>query len=148
MTDPERKLFPVLGSHGAKVDWQFVADHGKQAHANHYQTVEHLAKRGGLSWSELAAVVGNRKWSAMQENDAMLSVRKDEARYLAAIQAPSAADTIAALRARVEKLEEVLEGMIAAIDRAFPREPYEQEPEFVALVRTARADAKTKEAQP
>ncbi|MEG8224020.1 hypothetical protein OSJ57_26040 [Sphingomonas sp. HH69] len=81
-----RKGFPILGERGAKVDWQLVADHGKQAHANHYQTVERLAERGGLSWCELHAVLHNRKWQKMDQNEAMLGCRAMEARYLDAIR--------------------------------------------------------------
>lgn len=81
-----RKGFPILGERGAKVDWQLVADHGKQAQANHYQTVERLAERGGLSWCELHAVLHNRKWQKMDQNDAMLGCRAMEARYLEAIR--------------------------------------------------------------
>ena len=81
-----RKGFPILGGQGAKVDFQLVADHGKQAQANHYQTVERLAERGGLSWCELHAVLSNRKWQKMDENDAIVECRAIEARYLAAIR--------------------------------------------------------------
>lgn len=79
---PHRKQFPVLGSQGVSVDWQFVADHGRQANANHYQTVERLAKRGGLSWCELCAVIEDRQYSQMETADAILRVRASEAKYL------------------------------------------------------------------
>lgn len=81
----KRPAFPVLGSGGQSVDWQFVADHGKQAQANHYQSVKQLAARGGLSWSELHAVVHNRDWQKIDENTAIAEVRELEARYLRAI---------------------------------------------------------------
>jgi Lar family restriction alleviation protein len=81
-----RRKYPVLGTQGqAKVDWQFVEDHAKQAYENHRQTVERLAERGGLSWSELCAVVQDRKWSKMETADAIEQVRAAEARYLAAL---------------------------------------------------------------
>lgn len=82
----KRKTFPILGGQGAKVDFQLVADHGKQAKTNHYQTVERLAERGGLSWCELFAVLNNRKWQKMDENDAIVECRAIEARYLDAIE--------------------------------------------------------------
>lgn len=78
-----RKRFPILGSRGATIDWQLVADHGKQAQANHYQTVERLAERGGLAWSELYAVLHNRPWQQMDENTAIVACRALEAEYLA-----------------------------------------------------------------
>lgn len=82
----KRKSFPILGGQGAKIDFQLVADHGKQANANHYQTVERLAERGGLSWCELCAVLNNRKWQKMDENDAIVECRAIETRYLDAIR--------------------------------------------------------------
>lgn len=84
--DVERKQFPILNSQGAKVDYQLVADHGKRARENHYQTVERLAERGGLSWAELYAVVHDRKFEKIDTNEAIIAVRALEARYLAAIR--------------------------------------------------------------
>lgn len=80
-----RKQFPILGGGGAKIDWQLVVDHGRQAKANHYQTVERLAERGGLSWCELHAVLHNRPWQKMDENTAIVECRSLEASYLAAL---------------------------------------------------------------
>lgn len=87
----ERPQFPILGSNGATIDWQLVADHGGQANKNHYQTVKRLAERGGLSWSELHAVLHNRPWQKMDDNTAIIECRALEAQYLNA-------DTIEALR--------------------------------------------------
>lgn len=56
MSDPIQ--FPVLNSKPRQyVPWAFVAEHERQAQANHYQTVKRLAERGGLSWCEMLAVV-------------------------------------------------------------------------------------------
>lgn len=41
--------------------WSFVAPHEAQAQANHEQTLERLAQRGGLGPSELVAVVRGEK---------------------------------------------------------------------------------------
>ena len=84
-----RPTFPILGSGGAKIDLQLVADHGKQAQANHYQTVARLAERGGLSWCEVYAVLHNRKYEKIDTNEAMLACRELEARYLAAFRQPA-----------------------------------------------------------
>jgi hypothetical protein len=81
----DRKAFPILKGGGAKIDYQLVADHAEQAKANHYQTVERLAERGGLSWCELYAVLHNRKWEKIETNEAIIACRNLEARYLAAI---------------------------------------------------------------
>ncbi len=82
----ERKTFPILKGEGASIDYQLVADHAEQARANHYQSVGRLAERGGLSWCELYAVLHNRKWEKMADNDAMITCRALEARYLAALE--------------------------------------------------------------
>jgi hypothetical protein len=91
-TREKRKRFPILGSQGQAIDFQLVADHGKQAQANHYQTVAKLAERGGLSWCELHAVLHNRPWVKMDTNEAIIACRALEARYLAAIDAALASE--------------------------------------------------------
>ena len=100
-TPVARKQFPILGSRGAKIDLQLVEDHGKQARANHYQTVERLAERGGLSWCELHAVLNNRAWQKMDENTAIAECRAIEARYLGAFN-PPATDVAALVEAAKE----------------------------------------------
>lgn len=39
------------------VPWDFILPHERQAKNNHYQTLERLAQRGGLSWMEMLAVI-------------------------------------------------------------------------------------------
>lgn len=46
------------------VPWAFIAPHARQARANHGQTLERLAERGGLSFCEMLAVVEDRNWCA------------------------------------------------------------------------------------
>lgn len=82
----KRQTFPILGTKGAVVDLQLVADHGRQAYINHGQTVTRLAERGGLSWPELHAVLHNRRWQKMDETEATIACRGIEARYLAALE--------------------------------------------------------------
>jgi len=53
------KVFPVLNSGGESVPWDAVEPHREQAKKNHFQTLEHLAGRGGLSWKELYFVLTN-----------------------------------------------------------------------------------------
>lgn len=74
--------FPILGSEkrmrGAKrltVPWSTVEPHAGQAYRNHGQTLERLATRGGLGWSELLAVLKDREWARMGENVAEAEVR-------------------------------------------------------------------------
>lgn len=67
---PDR--FPIMGPgptrYGERrltVPFAFVKAHERQANTNHGQTVERLKERGGLGWSELAAVVEGRDWRQM-----------------------------------------------------------------------------------
>lgn len=101
-TPVARKQFPILGSRGAKIDLQLVEDHGKQVYSNHYQTVERLAERGGLSWCELHAVLNNRAWQKMDGNTAIAECRAIEARYLGAFNPP--ATDVAALVEAAKKI--------------------------------------------
>lgn len=83
------KQFPILGSRGVTIDWALVEDHQRQAYKNHRQTVARLAERGGLSWCELHAVLHNREWQKMDENEAILACRAIEARHRAALKGQS-----------------------------------------------------------
>lgn len=103
-TPVARMQFPILGSRGAKIDLQLVEDHGKQAYSNHYQTVERLAERGGLSWCELHAVLNNRPWQKLDENTAITECRAIEARYLGAF-GPPATDVAALVEAATRLFE-------------------------------------------
>ncbi len=99
----QRRLFPVLGTKGAaKVDWQFVNDHAGQAYDNHYQTIERLAERGGLSWDELAAIIEGRKWHKMNITEAVETVRRAEAKYLSALYThPAQSEAVEALETAI-----------------------------------------------
>ncbi len=61
-----RKLHP----YPASVPWALVEPHREQALRNHYQTLERLAERGGLSADELHAVVHDRAWRHMDSAEA------------------------------------------------------------------------------
>ena len=62
-------VMPILGSRAgqkpALVSFYATDKIRRQAMANHYQTLERLRERGGLSWAELAAVLEERKWKAL-----------------------------------------------------------------------------------
>ena len=53
------KTFPILNSGGESVPWDAVEAHREQAEKNHFQTLEQLAGRGGLSWKELYFTLTN-----------------------------------------------------------------------------------------
>jgi len=61
----------VLGGCPESVPWSFVEPHRAQALANHSQTLERLAERGGLAPSELHAIVHDRPWVPMDRDKAV-----------------------------------------------------------------------------
>lgn len=87
MTD---KLFPIPGQWSVKnhkrlpyfnIPWDMIASHEAQAQANHYQTLERLAQRGGLSADEAIAVIEDRKWTDMDIDDAHEKLTKMTAEF-------------------------------------------------------------------
>lgn len=70
----ERK-FPIL-SDGVDIPWTIMELHNKQAWENHGQSLEQLAKRGGLCWSEALAVLEDRKYKHIDEGVARTQVLK------------------------------------------------------------------------
>jgi len=55
---------PIQGTPLA-VDMRNLSD--RQAHRNHNQSLERLAKRGGLSPQEALALMNEREWTAYRE---------------------------------------------------------------------------------
>lgn len=53
------KRFPILNEI-ENIPWKAIEPHREQAMANHNQTLERLAERGGLSWLETLAVLHDR----------------------------------------------------------------------------------------
>jgi hypothetical protein len=80
----EERRFPVLKSwqdrsrdqRKLSIPWSAIEPHERQAKANHYQTLKQLAGRGGLSWSEMVAVLEDREWRAMDDAAAEARVRE------------------------------------------------------------------------
>lgn len=73
MAQPEiLKDFPILNSKiGPKtIPAINVYLHADQAERNHRQTVNRLAERSGLSWCELFAVLHDKPWRSMNEQEA------------------------------------------------------------------------------
>lgn len=74
---PDR--FPIMGVTGRMaapgerkltVPLAVVVAHERQAQRNHGQTVQRLKERGGLAWCELAAVLEDRDWRRMDQDEA------------------------------------------------------------------------------
>lgn len=53
-----------------QVPWDLVFAHQGQCLTNHEQTVQRLAERGGLSPSELVAILEDRPWRRMTDEEA------------------------------------------------------------------------------
>ena len=68
----ERK-FPILGA-GMDIPWIIVELHDKQVRANHGQSLERIAERGGLGWGEALAVLEDRKYKYIDEDAARIQV--------------------------------------------------------------------------
>ena len=77
MTTAERVLdlferhnaFPVLESIGDRqqiyIPYNIIAPHEAQAIKNHRQTLQRLAERGGLDWTEILAILNDKTWAEM-----------------------------------------------------------------------------------
>lgn len=75
--------FKVLGTYGKRtIPWIVIAPHEAQAIYNHGQTLERLNERGGLCWSEMLAVLEDRKYQKIDESVAYERVQKIVNEYI------------------------------------------------------------------
>lgn len=61
-------LYPVLQSGRQPqeyIPYNIIAPHEAQAMRNHSQTLQRLAERGGLGWTEILAVLNDKTWKEM-----------------------------------------------------------------------------------
>lgn len=63
------------------IPWHMVKPHEKQAIANHSQTLERLEQRGGLTMSELIAVLEDREWAPIDDGAAIAKLAELESAY-------------------------------------------------------------------
>ncbi len=66
------KGMPILKDHQGEprlepIPWDVIAPHEAQAQRNHYQSLERLAERGGLSVCEAVAILEDRAWHKMDQ---------------------------------------------------------------------------------
>lgn len=54
--------------------WDVIAPHEAQAQRNHYQTLDRLRERGGLSVSEALAILEDRPWRNMDATKALTRI--------------------------------------------------------------------------
>lgn len=80
------KTFPIMGYwstplhrrfNGFAIPWEMIAPHDAQAMKNHSdQNLEKLASRGGLSCCEAMAVLEDRRWTRMDQDEAKAQLTK------------------------------------------------------------------------
>ncbi len=60
-----RTVMPIMGSTLlSEIPFAMLVPHEQQALANHSQTLERLAQRGGLSHSEAIDILEGRRWGS------------------------------------------------------------------------------------
>ena len=82
-------VFPVLqpGHYPQEyIPYNIIAPHEAQALRNHDQTLQRLAERGGLGWTEILAVLRNKTWKEMGWSD-LISPKEAEEREKTAKEA-------------------------------------------------------------
>lgn len=55
------RMFPIMD--GPAIPWSFIEPHEAQCLKNHYQTLQRLSERGGLSVCEALAVIESKGWN-------------------------------------------------------------------------------------
>jgi hypothetical protein len=65
-----REFMPILRRPDFKLPWSLIAPHERQAMVNHGQTLERLAERGGLGFTEAEAVIRGMSWRDLPLNEA------------------------------------------------------------------------------
>ncbi len=63
---------PIMAKGALPLPWSIIEPHEAQALKNHGQTLERLAERGGLSACEAVAILEDRSWHRMSEEDAFI----------------------------------------------------------------------------
>lgn len=86
MSGPVEPMFPVLlpwreeerraYTGPRRVPWELLAPHQAQARRNHMQSLERLATRGGLSPCEMVAVLEDRPWRKMSDEEASAALTR------------------------------------------------------------------------
>lgn len=81
------KRFKVLGTDGkCSIPWMIISPHEEQAIYNHRQDLETLNKRGGLCWSEMIAVLEDRRYIKMDESIARKKVEEIIKKQICTVQ--------------------------------------------------------------
>lgn len=81
------KRFKVLGTNEkCSIPWIVIAPHEGQAICNHGQDLETLNRRGGLIWSEMIAVLEDRRYIRMDESIACKKVEEIIKKQICTVQ--------------------------------------------------------------
>lgn len=82
----KRTIMPIM----SEIPWALIAPHEAQAQRNHWQSLDTLASRGGLSACEALAVIEDRPWrrGVSKEDDALRLINKVREFRAAASMAP------------------------------------------------------------
>lgn len=76
------------------IPWEMIQPHYAQAEKNHYQTLERLHERGGLSACEALAVLEDRGWSKMLDSVSNQALCKKVAEWVDQQLYPEPKETI------------------------------------------------------
>lgn len=91
MAGGENRRFPLLGrswSEFNSLPWGMMAPHEARAVSNHGQSLEKLARRGGLSVDEALAVIEGRDVPRRRDDQAPLKLHAHMTKYLATLKGP------------------------------------------------------------
>lgn len=82
-----RDFMPILRHPDFRLPWALVAPHEKQAMRNHGQTLEQLAERGGLGFTEALAIMCDLPWRmvGLDEANAKLWLQERIAEHAAGV---------------------------------------------------------------
>lgn len=60
-----RIVMPIMGATLlSEIPWDFISPHERQAKANHGQSLDRLAQRGGLAACEALDILEGRRWGS------------------------------------------------------------------------------------
>jgi len=104
------RRFPIVD--GPSLPWAMLLPHERQAKANHDQSLETLASRGGLACYEALAVLDDRKWKRMDEGAA----RAELSRRLAAWEDNEERAAHARTRAELAAAKDLLAAVASGVD--------------------------------
>lgn len=83
--DEQHLPYPILGTRPQQyIPKGLLMTHKRYAWINHGQSLDQLAQRGGLSWTEALAIISGKLWKDVEhdENKAEIIVKKLVSEYI------------------------------------------------------------------